>query len=297
MTTKTPTPHSVQAHVKRAAKAQGLGCKATRTCGAVLVESLYRSDAERLGLTRYEGQVSSWLRSVLSEEELLQIEVCVVVNNSDPMTDYFYYPSRRVSANWAHLVSCHDVSNTWANAFIYGDGSYELERYSRGDLAYTAHEVEELAPSAHAARALAVAHLSYLHQSALRLSGPARPGNWAELVADRDATRQRVMALDSVALELLLGMLQGWELSAGELVDAVEILVPQEAIFDPTPAPVAAGEMPQALQDYLGRLLHEPKRVLVLDIWGALQCGGELPINIAPWAADVQAKALRYAKA
>lgn len=284
--------------MKRAAKAAGLGFDATlhHATFTVTVKPLYNCDAERLGLTGYVGSTTTWLRSVLTEDELLQVKVGVVVDNSDPMVDYFSTSFHRVAANWEHYVSLGDVSNTWANDFIYGDGSYELERYSRGELAYTAHEVEELAPSAHAARALAVAHLSYLHQSSLRLSGPARPGNWAELIADREATRGRIMALDSVALELLLGMLQGWELSAGELVDAVEILIPQEAISEPAAAPVAAGEMPQALQDYLGRLLHEPKRVLVLDIWGALQCGGELPVNIAPWAADVQAKALRYAK-
>lgn len=307
MTTKTPTLHSVQAHIKRAAKAQGLGVKATRTCGTVLVESLYHNDAERLGLTRYEGQVSSWLRSVLSEEELLQVEVCIVVNNSDPMTDYFHYPSRRVNANWAHLVAVHDVSNAWANNFIYGEGSYELERYAHGDLAYTVHEVEELAPSAHAARALAVAHLSYLHQSSLCLSGPARPGNWAELIVDRDATRGRIMALDSVALELLLGMLSEWTLSAADLVDAVEVLVPQEA---PAPAPVELAPVlvepaqvepvrvePAALVEYLGRLLHAPKKEYAVTVWAAVRDGAAVPEHSADWAADVVRKVRRYATA
>ena len=300
----TPTLHSVQAHVKRAAKAQGLGFKATRKHDIVLVESLYSRDAENLGLVRYEGQTSSWLRSVLTEDELLQVEVCVVVNNSDPMIDFFDHPPRRVAANWRHLVDTHGVSATWAYECVHGEGTYEFDRYGRGDLAFTSNEVEELAPSAYAARGLAAAQLAFNHSKLMKLSGPARAGNWAELVADRAATRDRIMSLDTAALELFLVMLPDWTLDIAGLVDAVCVLVPQEAPAAPvTPAaepevPVQGlTEQPQALSDYLGRLLHVPKRDFAQAVWFSLANGAPVPSHEAPWADDVIKKVRRYASA
>lgn len=293
-----PTLHSVQAHVKRAAKGQGWGFKATRTCGTVLVETLYRNDAERLGLASYDGPTSSWLRSVLTEEELLTIEVCVVVNNSDPMTDYFSYPTRRVVANWGHLVACDNVSNAWAHNFVYGEGSYDLERYGRGDLEFTSCEIKELAPSPDAARSLAVAELAFVHSGLMKLSGPAKAGNWAELVADRAATRDLIMSLDTAALELLLVMLPDWSLDIASLVNAVCVLIPQETPQVPAlVVPAVLGEMPQALADYLGRLIHVPKKLYADRVYQALITDQQLPESDAVWADDVLKKVRRYARA
>jgi hypothetical protein len=289
----------VRAKLKREASAANLYLKLAHSINGysagVRLDSGYPVEARSAGLRHisgddFTGTIMDWVRSVLTQEELTTVPVFVGVDNSVMEIDYFATDWARVFPDWDSFVVSGTIAHRWAKDLLgMEDSSHWV--YDRGIHRFTCSEVVSLCPSDSHATALAVC------VTGGRSLRPA-PG----LV-------NRLAGFDATGMSLFQAMLPDWGESPLDLLDAVEALVPQEAPapipvelvpqgadFDPTPAPVAAGEMPQALQDYLGRLLHEPKRVLVLDIWGALQCGGELPVSVAPWAADVQARTLRYAK-
>ena len=59
----------------------------------------------------------------------------------------------------------------------------------------------------------------------------------------------------------------------------------------------SSAEMPGALVDYLGRLIHVPKKLYASRVYAALVAGEELPESNAVWADDVLKKVRRYAGA
>jgi hypothetical protein len=289
----------VRAKLKREAAAANLYLKLTHSINGysagVRLDSGYPVEARSAGLLHisgddFTGTIMDWVRSVLTREELLTISVFVEADNSMMEVDYFATDWARVLPDWDSFVDSGTIAHRWAKDLLGLENNSHWV-YDRGIHSFTCSEIASLCPSDSHATALAVCVTG---GRSLRLV----PG----LV-------NRLAGFDATGLALFQAMLPDWSESPLDLLYAVEALVPQEAPapvpvelvsqgadFDPAPAPVAAGEMPPALRDYLGRLLHEPKRVLVLDIWGALQSGGELPVSVAPWAADVQARTLRYAK-
>jgi len=304
MSTKTPTIQGVRAKLKRAAAAAGLHLELSHSLKGwrqgVQVDTGYTQDARRANLKHFTehtaghtGTIMDWLRSVLSYDELVTVPVRVVVNNSEMQVDYFAEDQMRVLPDWATFVELGSISNGWANDML----GIETNgwSYDRGTRAFTEDEVDALAPSEAHALALAVIVLNV-------------PGTPATIAVDRFA------GLDETGRSLFLSMLADWSGTVSELLDAVEVLVPQETPVpaEPAPAPEEDGPVdpellngplrihsylgaPAALTDYFARLLHEPKRAFAVAVWTALDCDKELPQVAAPWAADVVRKVRRYA--
>jgi hypothetical protein len=303
MSTKTPTIQGVRAKLKREAAAAGLHLELSHSLKGwrqgVQVDTGYTQDARRANLkhfTEYHvGTIMDWLRSVLSYEELVTVPVRVVVNNSEMQVDYFAEDQMRVLPDWATFVELGSISHGWADDLLGEDRTGW--GYDRGTRAFTADEVDALAPSD-------------AHALALAVLVSRVPGTQHTISIDRFA------ALDETGRSLFLSMLADWSGTVPELLDAVEVLVPQElpAPVEPAPVPEEDGPVdlellagplrihsylgaPAALTDYFARLLHEPKRAFAVAVWVAIDCDKELPQVAAPWAADVVRKVRRYANA
>ena len=290
----TPTVTSVRAKVKRAAAAEGFYLKlshsqAKSTWSAHLrVGEGYSSGARDAGLKTWRelnrtGTLADWLRQVLTVEELRTVSVEVEVDNNDYSTDYFHMYWSRVLPDWQSYVELGSVSSGWAADLLGVDehGS----RYDRGTRHFTRSEVAALAPSEAHALALAffVTRVQYCRNA------PAI---------------DRFTKLNEAGRNLFEAMLPDWGAGVSDLLDAVEVLVPQEAPAAPA-APVVEPEVPvqglteqpQALTDYFGRLLHEPKRDFGQAVWFALRNGTPVPSHEAHWADDVITRVRRYASA
>lgn len=61
--------------------------------------------------------------------------------------------------------------------------------------------------------------------------------------------------------------------------------------------PVNLGGDGGPLAEYLGRLVHEPKRVYALELVAHLTEGAPAPVSDAAWAPKVESKVRRYLKA
>ena len=291
---KTPTVTSVRAKVKRAAAAEGFylklsHSKATDTWSAHLrVGEGYSSGARDAGLKTWRdlnrtGTLADWLRQVLTAEELRTVSVEVEVDNNDYSTDYFHMYWSRVLPDWESYVELGSVSSGWAADLLGVDehGS----RYDRGTRHFTKSEVATLAPSE-------------AHAWALAFIRTYERGARSAAVIDRLAN------FNEARRSLFAAMMPDWVAGVSDLLDAVEALVPQEAPAAPvTPAaepevPVQGlTEQPQALADYFGRLLHEPKRDFGQAVWFALRNGTPVPSHEAHWADDVITRVRRYASA
>lgn len=286
MTTKTPTIQGVRAKLKREAAAAGLHLELKHSLKGwrrgVQVDTGYASDARRANLkhfTEYHvGTIMDWLRSVLSYEELVTVPVLVIVNNSEMQIDYFSEDHMRVLPDWATFVQLGSISLGWANNLLGEE--HNGWTYDRGTRAFTEAEVDALAPSD--AHALALAYLVTYERAASSCS----------------TTVDRIANCNETGRALFQSMLSDWTGTVSELLDAVEALVPQElpALVEPAQAEPVRVE-PVALVDYLGRLLHAPKKEYAVSVWAAVRDGAAVPEHSADWAADVVRKVRRYATA
>jgi hypothetical protein len=184
----------------------------------------------------------------------------------------------RVLPDWEAYIELGKISTGWAAAILGVDkhGS----RYDHGTRNFTCREVAAMAPSeAHAwALAFFVTHVQYC----------------------RNATAiDRFTTFNDAGRNLFEVMLPDWGAGVEDLLDAVAALVPQEAPAAPVVEPEVPverlTEQPQALADYLGRLLHEPKRDFAQAVWFSLANGAPVPSHAAPWADDVIKRVRRYA--
>lgn len=303
---KTPTTHSVAATIKRAAAADGLGITTKRhqASGSVTVDTMWRQRTRDAGLTDFTGSLADWLRGVLTVVELRAVKVNVKVINSRPEIDYFNETHCRVYGSWQDYLESGDAGcRDWAYNYLDLENSKE-SHYRDNSKHHTGLETIALAPSENAARALAVWCVA-------RAAVPYRMNASAQ---DPDGVRL-VTQLGRTGQDLMLSMVDGWELSALELAQAVAVLsgvsLDGTPVQDPrtgariveTPGPVELvapavfGEMPQAMSDYLGRLIHVPKKLYASRVYAALTAGEELPESDAVWADDVLKKVRRYARA
>ena len=297
---KTPTVTSVKAAIKRAATAEGLYLGLTHSKGGayhtadVRVREGFACEARDAGLTywrdfKFTGTLTDWLRSVLTVEELRTVSVNVEVDNSEMQVDYFSTDYARVLPDWGSYVTLGDVSLGWAKNLVGVDTPGW--GYDRGTRHFTESEIKSLAPSDSHAWALA---FFITHGADTR----------TESVINRFAN------FNQAGRDLFQAMLSDWGAGVSALLDAVEALVPQtpvlparvlvEAPVPQTPAlvvPAVLGEMPQALVDYLGRLIHVPKKLYASRVYAALTAGEELPESDAVWADDVLKKVRRYSRA
>jgi hypothetical protein len=287
---KTPTVTSVRAKVKRAAAAEGFYLKLVHSKARewreadLRVSEGFACNARDAGLdtwrdlNRKQG-LADWLRQVLTVEELRTVLVTVEVSNSDASTDYFDIVWKRVLPTWEDYVKLGSISTGWA-ADLLGVDKYG-SRYDHGSRNFTRSEVAALAPSE--AHALALALLATYK------------------VSRNGTVIDQLTKLNDAGRSLFEAMLPDWGADVSDLLDAVAALVPQEA--PAAPVLVAAEpverltEQPQPLADYLGRLLHEPKRDFAQAVWFSLANGAPVPSHEAPWADDVIKKVRRYANA
>jgi hypothetical protein len=297
MSTKTPTITGVKAKLKKAAAAAGLHLELTHRvkgyeCG-VKVDAGYTQEARRAGLlhisdSEFTGSLMDWVRSVLTYEELTTVCVLVEINNSEIQVDYFSTCWVQVQPDWTAYVEDGRISGRWADELLGGE--WDGMTYDRGTHSFTCSEITSLCPSDAHALALAVC-----------MDEGTRGPNWN---AD---TVERLAALDAAGLALFRAMLTDWASTMDELLDAVEVLVPQEA---PALAPVELAPVlvepaqvepvrvePAALVEYLGRLLHVPKKDYAVRVWVAVRDGVPVPEHSADWAGDVVRKVRRYANA
>jgi hypothetical protein len=294
---KTPTVTSVRAKVKRAAAAEGfylklVHSKATEYREAYLhVSAGFSCNARDAGLDTWRDlnrkqTLTDWLRSVLTVEELRTVSVQVEVDNSEIQIDYFSKDYERVLPDWGSYVNLGTISISWAEDLIGAEDNYGS--YDRGTRGFTKSEVASLAPSDAHAWALA---FFVTHKADTR----------TETMIDK------FVNLNEAARNLFEAMLQDWKEGTANLLDAVEALVPQEAPAAPvlvaakpverlTEQPEPATEIPQAFSDYLGRLIHVPKKLYASRVYAALTAGEELPESEAAWADDVLKRVRRYAK-
>jgi hypothetical protein len=288
---KTPTVTSVRAKVKRAAAAEGFYLKLVHSKARewreadLRVAEGYGAQARDAGLANWSDlnrkqSLADWLRQVLTAEELRTVRVDVEVSNSDPMTDYFDIRWERVLPDWESYVRLGHISLGWAKDLLGVDEFGSM--YDRGTRRFTKSEVAALAPSeAHAwALAFFVTHVSDCRNA---------------------AAIDQLTKLNDAGRSLFEVMLPNWEAGVLNLFEAVAALVPQEAPVAPVVEPEVPverlTEQPQALADYLGRLLHEPKRDFAQAVWFSLANNTPVPSHEAPWADDVIKKVRRYADA
>jgi hypothetical protein len=304
----TPTTHSVAAKIKRAAAAERLGLKTKRrdNSGSVTVDIMFGYATRDSELINFTGSLSDWLRKVLTVEELRAVKVNVNVNNSDPMTDYFNSTTERIHGNWEDYLENEKPGLSWAWELLDQEDNGR-GRYREGTTRHDTHEVAALAPSEDAARALAIWTVAD-HECGFKVT-------WQNSVNPEGV--RLITKLGRTGQDLMLSMLDGWELSALELAQAVAALsgvsldgTPVEDLCSGAPVmetpapqmpalvvPVVLGEMPQALADYLGRLIHVPKKLYASRVYAALTAGEELPESDAVWADDVLKRVRRYARA
>ena len=298
MSTKTPTITGVRAKLKKAAAAAGLHLELTHSLkgwrAGVHVDAGYLHEAHRAGLLHvsddeFKMSTMDWVRSVLTWDELDTVSVLVTVSNSEPMVDYFSEDQHRILSHWDAYVDAGAVSLRWATDFL-GEDSPAGWTYDSGTYRFTESEVASLTPSHAHLTALAICVLS-----------GKRSGRWnAETVHE-------LASLSDTGLALFRAMWPDWAGTMDELLAAVEVLVPQDA---PAPVPVELAPVlvepaqvepvrvePAALVEYLGRLLHVPKKEYAVTVWAAVRDGVAVPEHSADWAADVVRKVRRYATA
>lgn len=287
---KTPTVTSVRAKIKRAAAAEGFYLKLVHSKGRewrdsdLRVGEGYASQARDAGLKtwrdldRKQG-LADWLREVLTAEELRTVLVTVEVSNSDPMTDYFDIRWERVLPDWESYVRFGSVSTGWAKDLLGVDEFGSM--YDRGTRRFTRSEVAALAPSEAHAWALAF----------LITHG----------VSQNSTVIEQLTKLNDAGRSLFEVMLPNWNGGVLYLLEAVAALIPQEApvalVVEPEVPVQRLTEQPQALADYLGRLIHVPKKLYASRVYAALIAGEELPESDAVWADDVLKRVRRYARA
>jgi len=117
----------------------------------------------------------------------------------------------------------------------------------------------------------------------------------------------RLANFNEAGRDLFAAMVPDWGSGVPALLDAVEALVPQtpavpalvpvEPVEELTEQLEPTAEVPQAISDYLGRLIHVPKKLYASRVYAALTAGEELPESDAAWADDVIKKVRRYADA
>ena len=298
MTTKTPTITGVKAKLKREAAAAGLYLELTHKNkgwrAGVHVDAGYPVDASQAGLLHVSNLVGrvtlmDWVRSVLTFDELRTVNVLVTVSNSEPMVDYFSEDQHTILPHWEDYVDEGAISHRWA-AELLGEEGASGWTYDRGNYRFTESEVASLAPSDAHVRALAIC-----------MQSGKRAGVWnAETV-------EQLAGYSDTALSLFRSMWSGWAGTMDELLAAVGALVPEEA---PALAPVELAPVlvepaqiepvrvePAALVEYLGRLLHAPKKDYAVTVWAAVRDGVAVPEHSADWATDVVRKVRRYATA
>jgi hypothetical protein len=293
MSARPTTIQGVRAKLKRAAADAGLYLELTHSLkgwrAGVHVDAGYPHEAHRAGLLHVTsladtGTPMDWVRSVLTWDELDTVSVLVAVSNSEPMVDYFSEDQHRVLSHWDAYVDEGAVSYRWAAELLGEDGPPGWT-YDRGTYGFTESEVASLAPSDAHARALATCM-----QIAKRADG------WnAETVHE-------LASLSDTGISLFRSMWPDWAGTMDELLDAVGALVPDEV---PAPAPVEPAPVlmepvrgePDALVEYLGRLLHVPKKEYARAVWLAVRDGAPVPAHSADWAGDVVRKVRRYANA
>ena len=286
---KTPTVTSVRAKVKRAAAAEGFYLKLSHSkardpwVAHLRVGEGFKCNARDAGLANWRdlnrtGTLADWLREVLTVEELRTVSVEVEVDNNDYSTDYFHMYWSRVLPDWESYIELGKISTGWAAAILGVDkhGS----RYDHGTRNFTCREVAAMAPSE--AHALALAFFV------------TRVSNC------RNATAiDRFTKLNDAGRNLFETMLPDWGAGVADLLDAVAALVPQEAPAAPVVEPEVPverlTEQPKPLADYLGRLLHEPKRDFAQAVWFSLANNTPVPSHEAPWADDVIKRVRKYA--
>jgi hypothetical protein len=292
MSARPITIQGVRAKLKKAAAAEGLYVTLSHSLkgwrAGVHLDSGYPWEAERAGLDhwtadRFPGTLMDWVRRVLTADELTQVSVLVTVSNSEPMVDYFSEDQHRVLPDWDSYVQSGAISYRWANGLL----GVEVNgwTYDRGTFWFTEQEISSLCPSD--AHALGLA---------LCAAKGRRDDHWT---AD---TVRRLAALDDTGRSLFQAMRLDWAGTLDELVDTVEVLVPGEV---PAPAPVEPAPVevepvraaPDALVEYLGRLLHVPKKEYARAVWIAVRDGAPVPTHSADWAGDVVRKVRRYANA
>lgn len=303
-----PTAAGVRSKISRAAKSAGLYLDLSHSnkSGTVKVDTWYpnsvRRDGDKLaGLAHFSelnfnGTLSDWLRANLSHEELLSVVVNVLVSNSEISVDYFSEAHHRVLPDWDSFLLLGATRGRWSQRLLGVSTDDDGGRYyDRGSSAFVTCEVSSLAPSPAAMRALALLHHAQ-HVAPFR-----SPLEASSIDA---AAVSRVELLSPVAQDLLISMADGWEGTLDDLVSAVEALVPAEpALVELAPVLVEPAQVepvrdePAALVEYLGRLLHAPKREYAVRVWVAVRDGVPVPEHAAEWAADVVRKVRRYANA
>jgi len=294
---KTPTVTSVKAAIKRAAAAEGLYLGLIHSkgnehrTGDVRVREGFACEARDAGLTYWRdfnrtGTLTDWLRSVLTVEELRTVSVNVEVDNSEMQVDYFSRGYERVLPDWGSYVKLGSISLGWAKNLAgvdtHGWG------YDRGTRHFTESEIKSLAPSDSHAWALAF-FITYGADTRTEIE------------------INRLANFNEAGRDLFEAMVPDWGSGVPALLDAVEALVPQtpavpalvpvEPVEELTEQPEPAAEIPQAMTDYLGRLIHVPKKLYASRVYAALTAGEELPESDASWADDVLKRVRRYARA
>jgi len=294
---KTPTVTSVKAAIKRAAAAEGLYLGLTHSkgneyhTGDVRVREGFACQARDAGLTYWRdlnrtGTLTDWLRSVLTVEELRTVSVNVEVDNSEMQVDYFSTGYERVLPDWGSYVKLGSISLGWAKNLAgvdtHGWG------YDRGTRHFTESEIKSLAPSDFHAWALAF-FITY----------------GADIRTEIEINR--LANFNEAGRDLFAAMVPDWGSGVPALLDAVEALVPQtpavpalvpvEPVEELTEQLEPTAEVPQAISDYLGRLIHVPKKLYASRVYAALTAGEELPESDAAWADDVLKRVRRYARA
>lgn len=293
MTNKTHTQHSVGAAVRKAAKQTGVGIevKVSRKSTSVLVSAMYQWDCEKNHSVRLEEPIANWLRANVPADALATGYVLVETNNSEPQFDYFSYSTVVVWPTLDLFIKHGAINERWAREYLEErnlahahNGMY----YDRGSYNWTQSELQNLGATEQQQTALAL--------YAVADTRDAMP---------RDEFVARFEALGYMGQELFFTMYPTWSETLDDLLAAVEVL----AGTPHTPAPVVeeldlvsfrqenpatVEDLPQTVRDYLGRLIHEPKKKYALAVALAYASYQEPPKETAPWADGVIVKVKRY---
>ena len=295
---KIITHTAAGAAVRAAAKRHGIGLtvKVPRKYQEVEVSRMYRWDAERAGLNELEGRLSTWLRANVPADVLATGFIKAEVNNSMIEVDYFSTSMVKVLPTLESSIESGLINGTWAKDVLkdkgLGYGSNGMT-YDRGSYAWTEAELDDLGATENQKLGLAIYTCADTTESMSR----------SEFV-------NRFEALTHSALELFFTMFLNWSQSLDELLMTVETLagttyteqetleVQDEPDFDllafRQETPATEDDLPQSVREYLGRLIHEPKKRYALQVALAYASYQEPPVETAPWAASVVVKVKRY---
>ena len=292
---KIITHHAAGAAVRAAAKRHGVGLavRVPRKYQEVEVSPMYRWDAERAGLLEVQGRLSTWLRANVPAEMLATGFVKVEVNNSMIEVDYFSTSYVRVYPTLSQYIEYGMINGTWAKDLLnehgLGYGSNGMT-YDRGSYNWTQAELDELGATDTQKLGLAIYACA----------------DTAECMSRPDFVN-RFEALTHSARELFFSMFLNWSQSLDELLITVETLAgttygqletPETPEFDVVQfrveTPATEEDLPQSVREYLGRLIHEPKKRYALQVALAYASYQEPPAETAPWAAGVVVKVKRY---